>query len=86
VSIGRSGDLYLRHDEALGLVGGTEHPRSTIAAETQHRPPRQSTAIPSRATLGDEMLESFIRNKKIEWDEYKAQVSEFEIKRYLPLP
>jgi glutamine synthetase len=38
-----------------------------------------------RATLGDEMFESFIRNKKLEWDEYKAQVSEFEIKRYLPL-
>jgi glutamine synthetase len=31
------------------------------------------------------MFESFIRNKKLEWDEYKAQVSEFEIKRYLPL-
>ena len=38
-----------------------------------------------RATLGDEMFESFIRNKKLEWDEYKAQVSEFEIRRYLPL-
>jgi len=38
-----------------------------------------------RATLGDEMFENFIRNKKLEWDEYKAQVSEFEIKRYLPL-
>ena len=38
-----------------------------------------------RATLGDEMFESFIRNKKLEWDEYKMQVSEFEIRRYLPL-
>jgi glutamine synthetase len=38
-----------------------------------------------RATLGDEMFENFIRNKKLEWDEYKAQVSEFEIKRYLPI-
>ena len=38
-----------------------------------------------RAALGDEMFESFVRNKKLEWDEYKAQVSEFEIKRYLPL-
>jgi len=38
-----------------------------------------------RAALGDEMFESFIRNKKLEWDEYKAQVSEFEIKRYLPI-
>jgi glutamine synthetase len=38
-----------------------------------------------RAALGDEMFESFIRNKKLEWDEYKMQVSEFEIQRYLPL-
>jgi glutamine synthetase len=38
-----------------------------------------------RTTLGDEMFENFIRNKKLEWDEYKAQVSEFEIQRYLPL-
>jgi glutamine synthetase len=38
-----------------------------------------------RAALGDEMFESFIRNKKLEWDEYKMQVSEFEIRRYLPL-
>jgi glutamine synthetase len=38
-----------------------------------------------RATFGDEMFESFIRNKKLEWDEYKTQVSEYEIRRYLPL-
>jgi glutamine synthetase len=38
-----------------------------------------------RATLGDEMFESFIRNKKLEWDDYKMQVSEYEIRRYLPL-
>jgi glutamine synthetase len=38
-----------------------------------------------RAALGDEMFESFIRNKKLEWDEYKMQVSEYEIRRYLPL-
>jgi glutamine synthetase len=31
------------------------------------------------------MFENFIRNKKLEWDEYKAQVSEYEIQRYLPL-
>ena len=38
-----------------------------------------------RSTLGDEMFENFIRNKKLEWDEYKAQVSEYEIQRYLPI-
>ena len=35
--------------------------------------------------LGDHVFESFLRNKKAEWDAYRAQVSEYEIKRYLPI-
>ena len=38
-----------------------------------------------RETLGAEMFENFIRNKKLEWDEYKAQVTAYEIERYLPI-
>ncbi|KUK14492.1 MAG: glutamine synthetase [Synergistetes bacterium] len=38
-----------------------------------------------RECLGDHVFESFIRNKKKEWDVYRAQVTEFEVKRYLPL-
>lgn len=38
-----------------------------------------------RSTLGDELFTFFLRNKRQEWDEYKAQVTEFEIKRYLPI-
>jgi glutamine synthetase len=38
-----------------------------------------------RSTLGDELFAFFLRNKRQEWDEYKAQVTEFEIKRYLPI-
>jgi glutamine synthetase len=38
-----------------------------------------------RETLGDELFANFIRNKKLEWDEYKAQVTAFEIERYLPI-
>lgn len=38
-----------------------------------------------RETLGDELFEHFIRNKKLEWDEYKSQVTEYELKRYLPI-
>ena len=36
-------------------------------------------------TLGDKLFEYFIRNKKMEWDEYKAQVSKYEIDKYLPI-
>jgi glutamine synthetase len=38
-----------------------------------------------RKTLGDHVFEKFIENKKIEWHEYRAQVSEFELTRYLPV-
>jgi len=36
-------------------------------------------------TLGEHVFEWFIRNKRAEWAEYKAQVSQFELDRYLPL-
>jgi len=35
--------------------------------------------------LGDKVFEYFIRNKKAEWDEYKAQVTQYEVNKYLPL-
>lgn len=38
-----------------------------------------------RKALGDNVFDYFIRNKKEEWDEYRSHVSEYEIKRYLPL-
>lgn len=38
-----------------------------------------------RRALGDRVFEYFIRNKKLEWDEYKAQVTQYEISKYLPI-
>ena len=38
-----------------------------------------------RKALGDHVFDSFIQNKKIEWDQYRTQVTGYEIKRYLPL-
>jgi len=35
--------------------------------------------------LGEHVFEWFIRNKRIEWDEYKTYVTPFEIQRYLPI-
>lgn len=35
--------------------------------------------------LGDKVFEYFIRNKKMEWDEYKAQVTQYEVNKYLPI-
>ena len=38
-----------------------------------------------RKALGEHVFEAFIQNKKIEWDQYRTQVTEYELKRYLPI-
>ncbi len=38
-----------------------------------------------RKALGDHVFEAFIMNKKIEWDQYRSHVSEYEINKYLPI-
>ena len=38
-----------------------------------------------RKALGDHVFNAFIKNKKIEWDQYRTQVTEYELKRYLPI-
>ena len=38
-----------------------------------------------RKALGDHVFSAFIENKKIEWDQYRTQVTEYELKRYLPI-
>ena len=38
-----------------------------------------------RKALGEHVFNAFIENKKIEWDMYRTQVSEYELKRYLPI-
>jgi len=38
-----------------------------------------------RQALGEHVFEAFIQNKKIEWDQYRAQVTEYELKKYLPI-
>jgi len=36
-------------------------------------------------TLGSHLVEWFLRNKRAEWDDYRGQVTPFELERYLPL-
>ena len=38
-----------------------------------------------RKALGDHVFEAFIKNKKIEWDQYRKQVTDYELKKYLPI-
>jgi len=38
-----------------------------------------------REALGDHIFHKFIENKRIEWEAYSTHVSEFELKKYLPI-
>lgn len=68
----------------------TEEERKKLGIETLPGSLGEAIAIMEkselvRECLGDHVFESFIRNKKKEWDIYRAQVTEFELKRYLPI-
>ena len=39
----------------------------------------------ARKALGDHVFYHFIENKKLEWDRYRMQVTDYEIDRYLPI-
>ena len=38
-----------------------------------------------RQTLGEHVFEYFLRNKRSEWQDYRRQVSAYELDRYLPV-
>ena len=38
-----------------------------------------------KEALGNHIFNKFIANKKIEWDQYRTHVSQFELNKYLPL-
>ena len=38
-----------------------------------------------KKALGEKVFNHFIRNKRMEWDEYKAQVTGYELQKYLPI-
>jgi glutamine synthetase len=38
-----------------------------------------------KKTLGEHVFVNFIENKKIEWDDYRRQVTGYELERYLPV-
>jgi glutamine synthetase len=35
--------------------------------------------------LGDHILNAFVENKKKEWDDFRVQVTKYEVDRYLPI-
>ena len=37
-----------------------------------------------RNALGDSVFNSFVENKKIDWERYRSQVTDYEVSQYLP--
>jgi glutamine synthetase len=44
----------------------------------------EGSAVVKKA-LGDHVFQRFVENKKIEWDQFRVHVTQFEIERYLPV-
>ncbi len=38
-----------------------------------------------REALGEQVFDWFIRNKRMEWNDYRTRVTPYEIDQYLPL-
>jgi glutamine synthetase len=38
-----------------------------------------------KRALGDHVFQQFIENKKIEWDRYRAQVTDYELEQYFSI-
>jgi glutamine synthetase len=38
-----------------------------------------------RKALGDHVFERFLELKKLEWDEFRIQVTQWEVDKYLPI-
>jgi glutamine synthetase len=80
---------YSLPDEAASMLDLS--PSERAAAGVKDLPQSLSEALDAmegselvREALGDHIFEWFLRNKRAEWAEYKAQVTPFELTRYLP--
>jgi glutamine synthetase len=72
-------DIFEMNPEERRIHGITDLPGNLYAAilETE-----KSELV--RKTLGDHVFNKFIANKKIEWDDFRIHVSQFELDKYLP--
>ena len=73
-------NVYQMSEEERKAVGIETLPGSLFEAISYAE---QSQLV--KRTLGEHVFNSFIKNKKIEWDSYRTHVTDYEIKRYLPV-
>ena len=42
-------------------------------------------ALRVRECLGEHVFTKFVENKRIEWDQFRIQVTKYEVERYMPM-
>ncbi len=72
-------NIYEMTDAERRAAGITSLPRNLDEALGE----MESSELIADA-LGEYVFEWFLRNKRVEWDEYRSQVTPFEIAKYLP--
>ena len=75
-----SNNIYEMSDDERGAAGIASLPEDLV--EAIHLAEGSEVL---REALGDHVHEYLIRNKREEWDAFKAYVSPFELERYLPI-
>lgn len=73
-------DIYCMTSEDRERNGIATLPDSLYAAIEQTE---RSQVV--RETLGDGMFNKFLSNKKVEWENYCIQVTDYELQKYLPV-
>jgi glutamine synthetase len=73
-------DIYLMSPEDRERAGIASLPGSLVEAIAEFE---GSELMPR--TLGDHVFRKLVENKRIEWDAYRIQVTDYEVRRYLPL-
>ncbi|MBA7481105.1 Glutamine synthetase [subsurface metagenome] len=73
-------DIFLLSDEEKEAQGIKVLPGSLIEAI---QITEKSQLV--KKTLGEHIFNKFIDNKKIEWDRYRTQVTDYELQKYLPI-
>ena len=64
-----------RHERGIGTLPGSLDEAIKLT----------ENSVLVRETLGEHVFNAFIENKKLEWDKYRIQITEYELKRYLPI-
>jgi glutamine synthetase len=73
-----------------GIEGGYQLPAEKTSTRSLPRSLAEAVELMETSsllneTLGEHLVEWFLRNKRAEWASYRSEVTPFELERYLPL-